>query len=172
MCSGTKTRNAAPNPSKPKKFCTLPWVYLVASTGLVTALHSCRVRDRHHEFVCLTSSWYTTSMLLLIGGPKEAYDAMKPILEKVAAISDSGPCVSYLGRGGAGNYVKMVHNGIEYGDMQLIAETYDLLQSAGMRLAQATLHILLHCSLPASFAVTRRLQTYSKTSIKASSRAT
>ena len=67
------------------------------------------------------------------GGPKEAYDAMKPILERVAAMSDSGPCVSYLGKGGAGNYVKMVHNGIEYGDMQLIAETYDLLQNAGMR---------------------------------------
>jgi len=69
---------------------------------------------------------------LMPGGPKEAYDAMKPILERVAAMSDSGPCVSYLGKGGAGNYVKMVHNGIEYGDMQLIAETYDLLQNAGM----------------------------------------
>merc|ERR1712032_606804 len=69
---------------------------------------------------------------LMPGGPKEAYDAMKPILERVAAMSDSGPFVSYLGKGGAGNYVKMVHNGIEYGDMQLIAETYDLLQNAGM----------------------------------------
>jgi 6-phosphogluconate dehydrogenase len=69
---------------------------------------------------------------MMPGGPREAYDAMHDILVKVAAQSDSGPCVTYLGEGGAGNYVKMVHNGIEYGDMQLISEAYDLLKSAGM----------------------------------------
>ena len=69
---------------------------------------------------------------LMPGGPREAFDAMHDILVKIAAQSDSGPCVAYLGEGGAGNYVKMVHNGIEYGDMQLISEAYDLLKSAGM----------------------------------------
>jgi len=68
---------------------------------------------------------------LMPGGPKEAYDALEPVLKKVAAQSDSGPCVTYLGAGGCGNYVKMVHNGIEYGDMQIIAEAYDLLRNNG-----------------------------------------
>ncbi|KAK8517754.1 hypothetical protein V6N12_016595 [Hibiscus sabdariffa] len=54
------------------------------------------------------------------------------ILLKVAAqVPDSGPCVTYIGKGGSGNFVKMVHNGIEYGDMQLIAEAYDVLKSVG-----------------------------------------
>ena len=66
------------------------------------------------------------------GGPLEAYNLLKEVLEKVAAQTDSGPCVTYLGKGGCGNYVKMVHNGIEYGDMQLIAEAYDLLKGANM----------------------------------------
>jgi len=65
------------------------------------------------------------------GGPKEAYERVKPILMKVAAQVDSGPCVTWIGEGGAGNYVKMIHNGIEYGDMQLIAEAYDVLKSVG-----------------------------------------
>jgi 6-phosphogluconate dehydrogenase len=69
---------------------------------------------------------------MMPGGPREAYDAMHDILVKVSAQSDSGPCVAYLGTGGAGNYVKMVHNGIEYGDMQLISEAYDMLKSAGL----------------------------------------
>lgn len=69
---------------------------------------------------------------MMPGGPREAYDAMHDILVKVAAQSDSGPCVTYLGEGGSGNYVKMVHNGIEYGDMQLISEAYDLMKFAGM----------------------------------------
>ena len=53
---------------------------------------------------------------------------MAPILTKIAAQVDDGPCVTYIGPGGAGHYVKMVHNGIEYGDMQLIAEAYDVLK--------------------------------------------
>lgn len=68
---------------------------------------------------------------LMPGGPREAYDVVQPILEKIAAKTDSGPCVTYIGELGSGNYVKMVHNGIEYGDMQLIAEAYDILRNVG-----------------------------------------
>jgi 6-phosphogluconate dehydrogenase len=71
---------------------------------------------------------------LMPGGDRAAYEqALAPILEPVAAKADDGDgrCVTYIGRGGAGHYVKMVHNGIEYGDMQLIAEAYDLLKSVG-----------------------------------------
>ena len=68
------------------------------------------------------------------GGAKEAWEMLAPILTAIAAKADDGePCVGYLGPRGAGHYVKMVHNGIEYGDMQLIAETYDLLhRGAGL----------------------------------------
>lgn len=55
---------------------------------------------------------------------------MAPILEKIAAVAEGEPCVTYIGADGAGHYVKMVHNGIEYGDMQLIAEAYSLLKQA------------------------------------------
>jgi 6-phosphogluconate dehydrogenase len=68
---------------------------------------------------------------LMPGGPREAYDLVEPILTKIAAKTDSGPCVTYVGELGAGNHVKMVHNGIEYGDMQLIAEAYDILKTIG-----------------------------------------
>eukprot|EP00562_Extubocellulus_spinifer_P024217 CAMPEP_0178663476 /NCGR_PEP_ID=MMETSP0698-20121128/28845_1 /TAXON_ID=265572 /ORGANISM="Extubocellulus spinifer, Strain CCMP396" /LENGTH=494 /DNA_ID=CAMNT_0020306535 /DNA_START=229 /DNA_END=1713 /DNA_ORIENTATION=- len=60
---------------------------------------------------------------------REAYDQLEPILTKCAAQVDDGACTGYVGPIGAGNYVKMVHNGIEYGDMQLIAEVYDVLRS-------------------------------------------
>jgi 6-phosphogluconate dehydrogenase len=66
---------------------------------------------------------------LMPGGPKEAYEIVKPILFKAAAQVNDGPCVTHIGPGGAGNYVKMIHNGIEYGDMQLIAEAYDVLKN-------------------------------------------
>jgi 6-phosphogluconate dehydrogenase (decarboxylating) (EC 1.1.1.44) len=66
---------------------------------------------------------------LMPGGTEQAYHYLEPILTKIAAQVDDGPCVTYIGPGGAGHYVKMVHNGIEYGDMQLIAEAYDLLRS-------------------------------------------
>ncbi|MDB5297625.1 MAG: 6-phosphogluconate dehydrogenase, decarboxylating [Phycisphaerales bacterium] len=70
---------------------------------------------------------------LMPGGDRESYEHLKPILEKIAAKapSDGVPCVTYCGDGGAGHFVKMVHNGIEYGDMQLIAEAYDLLKNVG-----------------------------------------
>ena len=67
---------------------------------------------------------------LMPGGSRDAYEHVRPILESIAAKSDSGPCVTYVGPDGAGHFVKMVHNGIEYGDMQLIAEAYDLLRKA------------------------------------------
>ncbi|WP_373546824.1 NADP-dependent phosphogluconate dehydrogenase [Chamaesiphon sp.] len=66
---------------------------------------------------------------MMPGGTEAAYDNLEPILTKIAAQVDDGPCVTYIGKGGAGHYVKMVHNGIEYGDMQLIAEAYDLLKN-------------------------------------------
>jgi 6-phosphogluconate dehydrogenase len=65
---------------------------------------------------------------IMPGGPREAWDELAPIFRAIAAKADDGePCVDYMGPRGAGHYVKMVHNGIEYGDMQLIAEVYDLL---------------------------------------------
>jgi len=67
---------------------------------------------------------------MMPGGDRAGYDDMAPILTKIAAQVD-GPCVTYCGPGGAGHYVKMVHNGIEYGDMQLIAEAYDVLKNIG-----------------------------------------
>eukprot|EP00565_Helicotheca_tamesis_P008626 CAMPEP_0185730754 /NCGR_PEP_ID=MMETSP1171-20130828/10902_1 /TAXON_ID=374046 /ORGANISM="Helicotheca tamensis, Strain CCMP826" /LENGTH=470 /DNA_ID=CAMNT_0028399877 /DNA_START=95 /DNA_END=1507 /DNA_ORIENTATION=+ len=66
---------------------------------------------------------------LMPGGPKEAYDLIAPIITKCAAQVSDGTCTGYLGPVGSGNYIKMVHNGIEYGDMQLIAEVYDVLKN-------------------------------------------
>jgi len=68
---------------------------------------------------------------MMPGGTAEAYKFIEPIVTKVAAQVDDGPCVMYIGDGGAGNFVKMVHNGIEYGDMQLISEAYDILHVLG-----------------------------------------
>lgn len=65
---------------------------------------------------------------LMPGGDQAAYDRIRPILEAVAAKVNGEPCVTYLGRGSVGHYVKMVHNGIEYGLMQLLAESYDLMK--------------------------------------------
>lgn len=64
---------------------------------------------------------------IMPGGPVEAWEIFSPMLTKIAADAD-GPCVAYVGPEGAGHFVKMVHNGIEYGEMQLIAEAYDLLR--------------------------------------------
>jgi 6-phosphogluconate dehydrogenase len=71
---------------------------------------------------------------IMPGGSKEAWQALAPILRAIAAKAEDGePCVEHMGPRGAGHYVKMVHNGIEYGDMQLIAETYDILhRGAGL----------------------------------------
>lgn len=68
---------------------------------------------------------------LMPGGPKDAWEIMSPLLKKIAAQAEGAPCVAHMGPDGAGHFVKMVHNGIEYGDMQLIAEAYDLLSRVG-----------------------------------------
>ncbi len=66
---------------------------------------------------------------MMPGGDREAWDRIAPMLTKMAAQVDGVPCCTYIGPQGAGHYVKMVHNGIEYADMQLIAEAYDLMKS-------------------------------------------
>ncbi len=72
---------------------------------------------------------------LMPGGDPKAYEQVRPIWEAIAAKVDDGPCVTYLGPDGAGHFVKMVHNGIEYGDMQLIAEVYDIMRRGlGMKI--------------------------------------
>jgi len=71
---------------------------------------------------------------IMPGGQKEAYKVVEPVFTKIAAQTEDGPCCAYIGPGGAGHYVKMVHNGIEYGDMALIAEAYEIMRSGlGMR---------------------------------------
>jgi len=66
---------------------------------------------------------------LMPGGPRESWEIIAPIFRKIAAVVDGEPCCRYMGPDGAGHYVKMVHNGIEYGDMQLICEAYAILKS-------------------------------------------
>ncbi|UCF92666.1 MAG: NADP-dependent phosphogluconate dehydrogenase [Desulfobacterales bacterium] len=66
---------------------------------------------------------------IMPGGPEEAYAVLAPVFTRIAAQVDDGACCTYIGPSGAGHFVKMVHNGIEYGDMQLIAEAYDILRS-------------------------------------------
>ena len=68
---------------------------------------------------------------IMPGGPASTWDVMKPIFETIAAKVDGEPCVVHIGPGGAGHYVKMIHNGIEYGDMQLICEAYNIFKAAG-----------------------------------------
>lgn len=75
---------------------------------------------------------------IMPGGQPEAWELVKPIFEAISAKVDGEPCVAYMGPRGAGHYVKMVHNGIEYGDMQLIAEAYDILHR-GLGLSNAQL---------------------------------
>jgi 6-phosphogluconate dehydrogenase len=75
---------------------------------------------------------------IMPGGSAESYQALGPMLEKISAKVDGTPCCTHVGPDGAGHFVKMVHNGIEYADMQLIAEAYDLLRYAiGLTPAQA-----------------------------------
>jgi 6-phosphogluconate dehydrogenase len=65
---------------------------------------------------------------MMPGGTRAAYDAIEPLVRKMAAQVDDGPCVTYIGPGGAGHFVKTVHNGIEYGIEQILAEAYDLMK--------------------------------------------
>jgi len=80
-----------------------------------------------------------TGPSIMPGGDPEAYPHVQPLLEAVAAKVNGSPCVAHLGKGAAGHYVKMVHNGIEYAIMQLISETYDLLHR-GLGLDNDELH--------------------------------
>jgi 6-phosphogluconate dehydrogenase len=74
---------------------------------------------------------------MMPGGAIEAWPAVKPIFQSIAAkVEDGTPCCDWVGDGGAGHFVKMVHNGIEYGDMQLICESYHLMQSLGLSTAE------------------------------------
>ena len=68
---------------------------------------------------------------IMPGGSAEAYKTLGPILASIAAVAEGEPCVTHVGTDGAGHFVKMIHNGIEYADMQLIAEAYDILRAAG-----------------------------------------
>ncbi len=92
------------------------------------------LRDRHIRFVGMGVSGGEEGALLgpsmMPGGDESAYKRVEPIVTKMAAHVDGEPCCAYIGPEGAGHYVKMVHNGIEYADMQLIAEAYDLFKSA------------------------------------------
>ena len=76
---------------------------------------------------------------IMPGGSRDAYKIVEPIFTKIAAQVGNDPCCTYIGEGGSGHYVKMVHNGIEYADMQLIAEAYDILKN-GLGLTNAELH--------------------------------
>lgn len=69
-----------------------------------------------------------TGPSIMPGGPQESWESIRPLLESIAAKVDGSPCVRYIGANGAGHFVKMVHNGIEYADMQLIGEAYHLLR--------------------------------------------
>ena len=73
---------------------------------------------------------------IMPGGPASTWQVMRPIFEAIAAKVDGEPCVIHIGPGGAGHYVKMIHNGIEYGDMQLICEAYALFKAAGFSAAE------------------------------------
>ena len=73
---------------------------------------------------------------IMPGGPASSWEIIRPVFEAIAAKVDGEPCVTHIGPGGAGHFVKMVHNGIEYGDMQLICEAYNLLSSAGFSNAE------------------------------------
>src|SRR5690606_23272287 len=83
---------------------------------------------------------------IMPGGAKEAWEAVRPIFQGIAAKvgpNQDIPCCEWIGPGGSGHYVKMVHNGIEYGDMQLICEAYNLLKT-GIGLSNAQLHEVFH----------------------------
>jgi 6-phosphogluconate dehydrogenase len=103
-----------------------------------TDRRAARAKDAPWRFVGMGISGGSEGALLgpsiMPGGDPEAWERLRPVLESVAAVADSGPCVAYCGSGSAGHFVKMVHNGIEYGDMQLIAESALLLRQ-GLGLA-------------------------------------
>ena len=101
-----------------------------------TALREAALKEEGFRFVGMGVSGGEEGALLgpsiMPGGEKAAYERLRPLLERMAAKDmEKGRCVTYLGPASAGHFVKMVHNGIEYGIMQLIAEAYDLLKTEG-----------------------------------------
>jgi 6-phosphogluconate dehydrogenase len=81
-----------------------------------------------------------TGPSIMPGGNPDAWPIVKPILQAIAAKTDDGePCCDWLGKGGAGHFVKMVHNGIEYGDMQMICETYQMMKE-GLGMSNEDMH--------------------------------
>jgi 6-phosphogluconate dehydrogenase len=76
---------------------------------------------------------------MMPGGDKEAYENLKPILEKIAAHVNGEPTVAFMGERSAGHFVKMVHNGIEYAIMQLISETYEIMKN-GLKMDNSEIH--------------------------------
>ena len=98
--------NAAPPPARPTVTTSSAWAFPAAKKA--------RSGDR----------------ALCRADPSTAYKLLEPMLVAIAAKSEFGACVTHVGPGASGHYVKMVHNGIEYGDMQLIAETYDIMRRA------------------------------------------
>ncbi|MFP7707089.1 NADP-dependent phosphogluconate dehydrogenase [Trueperella sp. LYQ141] len=106
-----------------------------------TRRREARLREIGMHFVgCGTSGGEEGALhgpSLMVGGSEEAYRRLEPMLTAIAAQApDGSPCCAHVGSDGAGHFVKMVHNGIEYADMQIIAESYALLRSAGMEPAQ------------------------------------
>jgi 6-phosphogluconate dehydrogenase len=101
---------------------------------LDTRRREAALRERGLHFVGTGVSGGEEGALLgpsiMPGGSAEAYESLGPLLESIAAQVDGVPCCTHVGPDGAGHFVKMVHNGIEYADMQLIGEAYDLLRSA------------------------------------------
>jgi 6-phosphogluconate dehydrogenase len=93
------------------------------------------LRDRGLNFVGTGISGGEEGALrgpsIMPGGSAEAWETLGPILRSIAAVAEGEPCVTHVGTDGAGHFVKMVHNGIEYADMQLISEAYDLLRRVG-----------------------------------------
>jgi 6-phosphogluconate dehydrogenase len=107
-----------------------------------TRRREAKLRDQQLHFVGMGVSGGEEGALhgpsIMPGGSKESYQALGPMLETISAHVDGTPCCTHVGPDGAGHFVKMVHNGIEYADMQLIAEAYDLLRHAiGQTPAQA-----------------------------------
>ncbi len=100
-----------------------------------------KMADLGFNFIgCGISGGETGALLgpsMMPGGPKESYAHVGPILEKIAAQYDGEPCCTWIGTDGAGHFVKMVHNGIEYADMQFIGEAYDLLKGVGLSATEA-----------------------------------
>ena len=101
------------------------------------------LKDKHVHFIGMGVSGGEDGARrgpsIMPGGDKEAWQALKPVLEAIAAKVSDEPCVAYMGKDAAGHYVKMVHNGIEYAIMQMISECYDLLKR-GAGFSNETLH--------------------------------